>query len=219
MRASGIRRLRSPGTWTSVRGRKGRGREGEGERHPEAAETWHMDVGKGRGGEGEGGSELGRGGSCRGCSCMGVRGRARSGGLRCPGLPEGDAATAATLPHWLPPSQIRGAAATMQVWHPCRPSRTAASQGAALLTLHLFPVASSPCHSTHSSHPLPSCPAIEQMLLALHLFPGLPDVDFIVHFGDGCTDGLPMLSWNICRCAAHTRAPVCQICVAELHTS
>lgn len=41
---------------------------------------------------------------------------------------------------------------------------------------------------------------IEQLLVALHLFPGLPDVDFIVHFGDGCTDGLPILAWNICRC-------------------
>ena len=41
--------------------------------------------------------------------------------------------------------------------------------------------------------------AIEQLLVTLHLFPSLPDVDFILHFGDGCTDGVPVLSWNICR--------------------
>jgi hypothetical protein len=56
------------------------------------------------------------------------------------------------------------------------------------------------CLSLHSvlNHPLspPFTAAIEQLLVALYLFPDLPDVDFIIHFGDGCTDGLPIIEWN-----------------------
>ena len=208
-----------------------------------------MDVGKGRGGEGEGGSALGRGGSCRGCSCMGVRGRAGSGGLRCqragrerrPQVSEGGQGAEASgvrgragsgglrcLPSGRRCSNGRDASLVAsqpdterqprcrfgtRVVHPAQPPRRCPADTAPL------PSRLSPLSLDSLFSPLSARPAIEQLLLALHLFPGLPDVDFIVHFGDGCTDGLPMLSWNICRCAARTRAPVCQICVAELHTS
>lgn len=44
-------------------------------------------------------------------------------------------------------------------------------------------------------------PMAEEMLkVALALFPGLiPDMEFLLHFGDGCTNGIPAISWNVCR--------------------
>jgi hypothetical protein len=39
------------------------------------------------------------------------------------------------------------------------------------------------------------------MLVALHLFK-VPDTDLLVHYGDGCTSGRPVL----CRCLQHNVA-------------
>ncbi|KXZ45583.1 hypothetical protein GPECTOR_53g169 [Gonium pectorale] len=40
--------------------------------------------------------------------------------------------------------------------------------------------------------------AEEMLKVLLHMFP-VPDMEFLLHFGDGCTNGLPVISWNICR--------------------
>jgi hypothetical protein len=34
--------------------------------------------------------------------------------------------------------------------------------------------------------------------VALALYPRLPDVDVILRFGDGCTAGMSIVSWNLC---------------------
>lgn len=34
------------------------------------------------------------------------------------------------------------------------------------------------------------------MLLLLY---DVPDMEFLLHFGDGCTNGLPVISWNACK--------------------
>ncbi|GLC75151.1 hypothetical protein PLESTF_001600700 [Pleodorina starrii] len=38
----------------------------------------------------------------------------------------------------------------------------------------------------------------EMLQVVLYLFP-IPDMDFLLHYGDGCTNGLPVISWNVCR--------------------
>lgn len=43
--------------------------------------------------------------------------------------------------------------------------------------------------------------AEDMILTALYLFK-LPDMDFIVHFGDSCPDGEPVLSESFQRCVA-----------------
>ncbi|KXZ53031.1 hypothetical protein GPECTOR_8g398 [Gonium pectorale] len=40
--------------------------------------------------------------------------------------------------------------------------------------------------------------AEEMLKVVLYLFP-IPDMEFLLHFGDGCTVGLPVISWNVCR--------------------
>ncbi|GIL58078.1 hypothetical protein Vafri_13272 [Volvox africanus] len=40
--------------------------------------------------------------------------------------------------------------------------------------------------------------AEEMLQVVLYLFP-IPDMEFLLHFGDGCVNGLPVISWNVCR--------------------
>jgi hypothetical protein len=51
-----------------------------------------------------------------------------------------------------------------------------------------------------SKFPFAALAAVNEMLLvALYLYPELPDVDFIIHFGDGCAYDHPVIQWNICK--------------------
>ncbi|GIM02652.1 hypothetical protein Vretimale_7443 [Volvox reticuliferus] len=40
--------------------------------------------------------------------------------------------------------------------------------------------------------------AAEMLQVVLYLFP-IPDMEFLLHFGDGCTNGLPVIGWTLCR--------------------